>query len=122
MSGDVLFPALEAAERAQVAEAFARKDAIVARLREREADFTPRLVARSVVEAVLRLRIHKHAGATALVGSEYTAWPAIGLAKCKAWIGGFLLRGDGDLARYRCDRDCLVRRPRASSRRRLPRC
>jgi hypothetical protein len=92
--GDGLFPALDAAERAQVAAAFARKDAIVSRLREREADFTPRLVARAVVEAVLRLRIHKHAGVTSLVGSEFTAWPAIGLAKCKAWIGGFIIRGD----------------------------
>lgn len=91
---DVLFPALEAAEQAKVAEAFARKDAIVARLREREADFTPRSVARAVVEAVLRLRVHKHASATALVGSEHTAWPAIGVTKCQAWIGGFVIQGD----------------------------
>jgi hypothetical protein len=28
------------------------------------------------------------------VGSEYTAWPAIGLAKCPTAIGGFIIRGD----------------------------
>lgn len=86
---DVLFPALEAAERADVAATFARKVAIVARLREREADFTPRFVARAVVESVLRLRIDARAGSIALVGSEYTAWPAIFMADGKASLGGW---------------------------------
>jgi len=51
-----LFPGLAAAEREELAAARVREAAAEKRLREREADFTPRLVARAVVEAVM-LRI-----------------------------------------------------------------
>lgn len=97
MSDDDLFPGLAAAERAEVAAAFARKDAIVARLREREADFTPRLVARAVVEAVLRLRVLRRGGWTALVGSQHTVWPAIGSAEVVGSLGGYFGEDSGPL-------------------------
>jgi len=49
-----LFPELAAAEREHLEAESARAAAAEKRLREREADFTPRLVARAVVDAVMR--------------------------------------------------------------------
>ncbi len=96
---DGLFPDLEAAERAKVAAAFASKEAIEARLREREADFTPRLVARAVVEAVMRATIsdQRNLGARSvgIEGSVYTIWPAIGEARSDRSIGSRVQQDGG---------------------------
>lgn len=81
MADHDLFPALAAAEREAADAARARQAAAEQRLREREADFTPRLVARAVVEAVLRL-VSDFGESTAMLGGPHTAWSAIGASVC----------------------------------------
>jgi hypothetical protein len=77
-----LFPELELREAEVAAIEKLASEAAVARLREREADFTPRLVARAVVEAVLRAYISDRmtpvAGAClSIVGGHHTVWPTV---------------------------------------------
>jgi len=71
-----LFPELDAAEREESEAARTRLAAAETRLREREADFTPRLVARAVVEAVLRCTVTR--GGERILGTRHTVWQAIG--------------------------------------------
>lgn len=86
-----LFPALAAAEREESEAARARQAAAETRLREREADFTPRLVARAVVEAVMRAKVIDSrpfgVRSVCIEGSMHTIWPAIGEAKVSRSIG-----------------------------------
>ena len=95
-----LFPDIELREaEAAVLEKVASQAAI-ARLREREADFTPRMVARAVVEAVLRAivcdRRHAVAGACrSIVGGPYTVWPTVSEADSDADLGSHGPWGDG---------------------------
>jgi len=69
-----LFPEIELREAEVAAIEKLASEAAVARLRAREADFTPRLVARAVVEAALRCIVFHGAR---ILGSQYTIWPTI---------------------------------------------
>jgi hypothetical protein len=86
-----LFPGLEQREAEASALAKVASAAAVARLREREADFTPRFVARAVVEAVLRAVIvdmrDLGARSVGIEGSVYTVWPAIGASDSDQSLG-----------------------------------
>ncbi len=75
--GDSLFPGLAAAEREQLEVERARQAAAETRLREREADFTPRRVTRAVVEAALHCTVPRGAR---ILGTRHTVWHAIGEA------------------------------------------
>ena len=95
-----LFPDIELREAEAAALEKVASQAAIARLREREADFTPRLVARAVVEAVLRAYIsdrrHSTGGAClGIVGSPYTVWPAIGAAPASTSLGGRMHDDEG---------------------------
>jgi hypothetical protein len=92
-----LVPELDAAEREESEAARARRAAAETRLREREADFTPRLVARAVVEAVLRHRYcEPRPGVTALLGSSHTVWPSLA-ERSSTWIGRIDADGRGPI-------------------------
>jgi hypothetical protein len=86
-----LFAELEQREAEQAALERVASAAALARLREREADFTPRLVARAVVEAVMRaVLVDQRASGVRSVGIEgsiHTIWPAIGEAMVERSLG-----------------------------------
>jgi hypothetical protein len=93
-----LFPAIDQAEAETAALVKVASLAAVARLREREADFTPRFVCRALLERVLRGEVieTKHTGPSARIsGDAYSVWPTIGRAETITSIGGRVLDGVG---------------------------
>ena len=90
-----LFPELEQAEAETAALVKVASLAAVARLREREADFTPRFVCRALLEEIFRghvLERNRAGEGACIVGSPYSVWPAIALAETSTSLGHF----DGD--------------------------
>jgi hypothetical protein len=95
-----LFPDIEQREAELAALEKVASAAAVARLREREADFTPRLVARAVVEAVLRAYVSDrwhtvHGACLGVVGGPHTVWPAIADARASTSIGSRMHGDEG---------------------------
>ena len=95
-----LFPEIELREAEVAAIEKLAAEAAVARLRAREADFTPRLVARAVVEAVLRAYISDrwhavHGACLSIVGGPHTVWPAIADATSSTSIGSRMHGDEG---------------------------
>jgi hypothetical protein len=87
-----LFPEIEQREAELAALEKVTAAAAIARLREREADLTPRFVARAVVEAVLRAivsdrRTPAACACLSIVGGPYTIWPSVAEANSDEDIG-----------------------------------
>ncbi len=83
-----LFPEMEARERQEYEAALIDLAATTARLREREADFTPRLVARAIIEWLLRGEVQHSSAISVITGPRYTIWPAIARVADPEWLGG----------------------------------
>jgi hypothetical protein len=87
-----LFPELEQREAEASTLAKVASAAAVARLREREADFTPRFVCRALLERVFKGCVQVRGGAALIErlagqSKEPSIWPAVGRADVSTRIG-----------------------------------
>lgn len=69
-------------------------NAETARLREREADFTPRHVCRAGLAAAMRGTVSRVGVHASIVGTQDSVWPAIGRANTTTTLGGQHFRRD----------------------------